>query len=161
MESYLLDHREHRFVTIDELRSMIGRETGVSSWFRITQSHIDAFANISGDFQYIHTDPEAAARTNFGSTIAHGFFTLTLLGHLGKGPRPRVHDVSHSVNYGFDRVRFVTPVPCGSNVRARFTLARLDERDKDLTAHWDCVMEVEGFTKPAIIAKWIWRAFRS
>lgn len=161
MASKLLDEREHRFVTTEELRAMVGSETGVSTWFQITQQHIDAFADIGGDFQFIHTDPEAAAKSRFGGTIAHGFFTLTLLGHLAKGPRPRVLDVSHSVNYGFDRVRFITPVPSGSSVRARFTLAKLDEGEKDLTAHWDCVMEIAGFARPAIVARWIWRAFRS
>ena len=158
MSFQIADNREHRFLSLEEFRDLAGKETGVSDWFTITQEHIDAFADVSGDYQYIHVDPEKAASSPVGGTIAHGFLTLTLLGHLAKGPRPRVKGVSHSLNYGFDRVRFIEPVRAGSRIRGRYAMSELDEsKSGQLTVHWDATMEIENSEKPAIIARWIWR----
>ena len=109
---------------IDELKAKVGEELGVSDWHEVTQEEIDAFADATGDHQWIHVDPERAAQTPFGSTIAHGLYTL------GLGPRftYEVYDVegfAFGVNYGYDRVRFPAPLPVDSRVRMRATL---DER---------------------------------
>lgn len=156
-----LDPRQNREIPLSDLRALIGLETGVSDWHRIDQAQIDAFADLCGDHQAIHVDPDVAAATPFGGTIAHGFHTLALLTWLSAGPRPRIAGVSHSVNYGFDRIRFVAPVPSGARIRARFRLAALDETADEaaVTTHWDVTVEIEGKDRPALAARWLNRAF--
>lgn len=152
--------REHRFITLSEMRALEGQETGVSDWIEITQDRIDAFADLSGDHQFIHVDPDKARAAGMDGAIAHGFYTLSLLTYLGTGARPRLSDVRHSVNYGFDRLRFVAPVPAGARVRARFVLARLEERKPgEITLHWDATIEIENAPRPALIARWISRTY--
>lgn len=147
-------------MTADELAARVGEEVGVSSWLPVTQDQIDAFATLTGDEQYIHVDPERAAESPFGGTIAHGFLTLSLLSRFAYEARPRPAGMAMSVNYGFDKVRFVAPVPAGSRVRARF---RLDGLDRDtpgqVTMRWGVTVEVEGGDRPAIVADWITRAY--
>lgn len=155
-----LSPKEHRFLPLDELRGLVGQETGVSEWLTIDQAHIDAFADVTGDWQFIHVDEERAAATPFGTTIAHGFLTMSLLSWFGAGPRPRIEGQIRSVNYGLDKVRFVGPVPSGSRVRARFVLAEFDERTaNEVTTHWDVTVEVEGSERPAVVARWLNRAY--
>lgn len=155
-----LPSQEHRFVSLDEMRELAGCETGVSDWFAIEQEQVDAFAALCGDHQFIHVNPERARQSAVGGTIAHGFYVLSLLTWLGAGPRPRLSGLSHSVNYGFDRIRFVAPVPVGSRIRARFALARLDEeRPHEVTLHWDVTVEIERGSRPALVARWLSRAF--
>jgi acyl dehydratase len=151
---------EHRFVSLAELRAQVGGEVGVSDWLTIGQDRIDAFADLCGDHQFIHVDPERAAETPFGGTIAHGFLTLSLLTWFAAKVRPRIKGTAHSVNYGFDRLRFVAPVPAGARVRGRFVLDRLDESVAgQVSQHWTVTVEIEGGERPALVAEWITRAY--
>lgn len=165
MSTALPEPGPHRFLSLREMRDLVGREAGVSDWVEIGQNRIDAFADLAGDHQFIHVDPERAAETPFGGTIAHGFYTLALLSYLGCGPRPRIEGTQRSLNYGFDKVRFVAPVPSGGAVRARFTLAEMDEtRVGEVTLHWDVSVEIRGQEiaaggRPALVARWITRAY--
>lgn len=131
-------------------------ELGVSEWFLIDQQRIDEFAKITQDSQFIHTDPRRARDTPFGGTIAHGFLTLSLLSAMERSGLPRVEGAKTYLNYGFDKVRFLSPVPSGTRVRARFTLSSLSQREE---GKWlmalGVVMEREGANKPALIAEWL------
>ena len=134
------------------LRERVGTELGVSDWYEITQDRINAFAAATDDYEPIHVDPQRAAQTPFGVTIAHGLFTLSL------GPKFlyeifAMTDISLNLNYGFDKVRFIAPVPVGSRVRMRATLAAVDEIDGGLRAHVAQTFEIEGQTKPACAAE--------
>jgi acyl dehydratase len=152
--------REHVFVSLDALKALEGREAGVSGWLEVTQDQIDAFADLCGDHQFIHVDPARAAAMPFGGTIAHGFYTLSLLTFFAQGVRPWIEGTKHSVNYGFDRLRFVAPVKVGSRIRGRFRLARLEERKpREITQHWDVTVEIEGAERPALRADWVTRAY--
>ena len=153
-------NQEHRHVPLEDLRARVGEEIGVSDWLTIGQDRIDAFADLTGDHQFIHVDPERAAQTPFGGTIAHGFLTLSLLTWFAIGVRPRIEGTRHGVNYGFDRVRFVAPVPAGSRVRGRFRLTSLEERAPgEVTQHYEVTVEIEGGARPALVADWITRAY--
>ncbi len=114
----------------DELQGCVGSEIGVSRWFEIDQKRIDAFADVTEDWQFLHVDPEQAAKTPFGSTIAHGFLTLSMLSACAYDAVPRLEGVAMGVNYGFDKVRFVAPVKAGSRVRAKFKLLSIKERGR-------------------------------
>ena len=142
--------------SLDEIRSKVGSEIGVSPWIEISQADIDQFAEITGDPQFIHVNPEAAAKTPFGGTIAHGFLTLSLLSQMAGQVTLRPEGAKMGVNYGFERVRFMAPVRAGKRVRGRFRLARFEERQ---TGQWQFVhnvtVEIEGEDKPALIADWI------
>ena len=152
--------RQHRFVPLDALRAMVGQQTGVSDWVEIGQNRIDAFADLCGDHQFIHTDPVRAAGTPMGGTIAHGFHVLSMLSWFGIGARPRLEGLRHSVNYGIDRLRFVSPVPCGARLRAQFVLADLQEHAPgEVTTTYDVTVEIEGQERPALVCRWLSRAF--
>jgi acyl dehydratase len=144
-------------VAASELVNYLGQEVGVSDWLQIDQDRINKFAEATGDYQYIHIDPERAAATPFGSTIAHGFLTLSLLTMLGSGEgRLEVKDTVMAINYGLDRVRFITPVKVGSKIRAHFTLQDVTEKQpgRYLIKH-HVVVEIAGEDKPAMIADWL------
>lgn len=152
--------REPVYLSLDALRALQGREAGVSDWLEITQPMIDRFADLCGDHQFIHVDPVRAVQTPFGGTIAHGFLTLSLLTWFAQGARPRIEGTRHSVNYGFDRLRFVAPVPAGSRIRGRFRLTQLEERvAREITQHWEATVEIEGAERPALIADWVIRSY--
>ena len=156
----LEENREHRYVPLEALRARVGEEIGVSDWLTIGQDRIDAFADLCGDHQFIHVDPERAAATPFGGAIAHGFLTLSLLTWFAAGVRPRIVGTRHSVNYGLDRLRFVAPVPAGGRVRGRFRLTSLEERKPgEITQHYRVTVEIEGGERPALVADWITRAY--
>jgi acyl dehydratase len=142
--------------SIEEIASKVGHEVGVSEWILIDQARIDSFADITEDPQFIHIDPEAAARTPFGGTIAHGFLTLSLLSRMAADAMPIPDGVRMGVNYGFEKVRFLAPVRSGKRVRGRFRLERLDEKRP---GQWQfthqVTVEIEGEDKPALIAEWI------
>ena len=142
--------------SIEEISGKVGQEVGVSDWILIDQARIDAFAEITEDPQFIHIDPEAAAKTPFGGTVAHGFLTLSLLSRMAAGAMLRPEGVKMGVNYGFDRVRFMAPVRSGTRVRGRFALLRVEEKKP---AQWQFVhnvtVEIEGEDKPALVADWI------
>ena len=142
--------------SIEDIQSRVGTEVGVSDWILIDQARIDAFAGITEDPQFIHIDPEAAAKTPFGGTVAHGFLTLSLLSRMAADAMPRPEAVKMGVNYGFERVRFMAPVRSGKRVRGRFTLLRCEEKRP---GQWQFVhnvtVEIEGEEKPALVADWI------
>ncbi|MZR12365.1 MaoC family dehydratase [Maritimibacter sp. DP07] len=147
-------------MTLDEFIALKGTEIGVSRWFDITQARIDAFADATEDHQYIHTDPEAAAQSPFGGTIAHGFLTLSLLSAMTYDCVPVVDGTAMSVNYGMNRMRFLSPVKVDSRIRARFVLKDVDtSRPGEITTITDVTVEIDGSDKPALVAEWIGRRY--
>ena len=146
--------------SIEEIKWKVGQEIGVSPWIEVTQAAIDSFADVTGDHQFIHFDPEAAKATPFGGTVAHGFLTLSLLSQMAAQVMLRPDNVKMGVNYGLDRVRFIAPVRSGKRVRGRFTLTRMDEKNP---GQWqfvhNVVVEIEGEEKPALTADWIGMIF--
>jgi acyl dehydratase len=142
--------------SIEDIQSKLGTEVGVSDWILVDQARIDAFAGVTEDPQFIHIDPEAAARTPFGGTVAHGFLTLSLLSRMAADAMLRPEGVKMGVNYGFERVRFMAPVRSGKRVRGRFILSRFEEKKP---GQWQFVhnvtVEIEGEEKPALVADWI------
>jgi acyl dehydratase len=143
-------------LTIDELGQRIGAEIGLSRWFEIDQKRIDAFADATEDWQFIHVDPEAAKATPFGSTVAHGFLTLSMLSAIAYDALPRVAGLAMGVNYGFEKVRFVAPVRAGRRIRGRFQLTALTQRSaKEYQSRKAVTVEIEGEDKPALVADWL------
>jgi acyl dehydratase len=149
-----------RTISIDALSARVGSELGVSEWFRIDQKMVDAFAELTQDGYFIHIDPARAAATQFGGTIAHGFLTLSMLSAMAYQACPAVEGTKTQVNYGFNRLRFVAPVPTGSRIRGRFGLKSFDVQPG---GRWqllyDVSVEVEGQPKPALVAEWIGAGF--
>lgn len=139
-----------------DLQSLIGQEVGVSRWIEIDQARIDAFAKITEDEQFIHVDPEAAKATPFGGTIAHGFLTLSLASAMSYDAVKPLEGVVMGVNYGFDKLRFLAPVPAGSKARGRFKLLSAEDKGggRWLLKH-ELTVEIEGSEKPALIAEWL------
>ena len=142
-------------------RSGLGQDEGVGDWFVVDQTRINQFADVTIDHQFIHVDPEAARATPFGTTIAHGFLTLALLTHLDssipKGEASRFSGMVMGVNYGFEKVRFVSPVKVGSRIRARSVLAAVDLKEPWVQTTRTMTVEIEGEQKPALVADWITR----
>ena len=146
-------------VDLSQLGGLVGRELAVSDWLEVAQGRINAFADATGDHQWIHVDPERArTETPFGATIAHGFLTLSLLSALMRDA-VRVDGPRMTLNYGLNRVRFVSPVPSGSRIRARVALAAIDDRGDSIQATWGVTIEREGGDKPAVVAEWIVRYY--
>ena len=145
-----------------QLRELIGREAVVSDWLEVTQERIDRFAGATEDRQWIHVDPERAARESpFQSTIAHGFLTLSLLSHL-LDQSLSFTCARMGVNYGLNRVRFTSPVPVGAKVRGRFTLQAVETiPDNGVQMTWSVVVERQGGDKPCLIAEWLTRRYES
>ena len=145
---------------IDEIKSCLGEEVGVSDWILVDQARIDAFAETTEDPQFIHIDPVRAAQTPFGGTIAHGFLTLSLLSRMAADAMLRPEAMKMGVNYGFEKVRFLAPVRAGKRVRGRFTLTSFDEKRPGQFQFVHAVtVEIEGEEKPALIADWIGMIF--
>ncbi|UOD51083.1 MaoC family dehydratase [Orrella daihaiensis] len=144
-----------RELKFSELQSLVGSEIGTSDWWEISQARINQFAEATGDFQWIHVDEQRAKQSKFGSTIAHGYLTLSMLA----GMRFQTFDVTGvamAVNYGMNKVRFLTPVPSGSRTRAKFELANINERsDGGLECTFKATVELENAPKPACIAETI------
>jgi acyl dehydratase len=141
------------------LRDLIGREIAVSDWIAITQERVDQFAEATEDRQWIHVDTaRAAAESPFESTIAHGFLTLSLVSILVR--RTLSFDrYRMTINYGLNRVRFITPVPVGSRIRARFTPIAVDEAADSVQVAWRVTLDLEGASKPCCVAEWIVRYY--
>ena len=141
----------------DEYIKMVGTEVGVSSWHLVDQDRIDSFADVIEDHQFIHIDPERAKReTAFGTTVAHGFLTMSLLSIMSYEVMPVIEGTTMGVNYGFDKLRFISPVRSGSRVRGRFTLAEARLRKPtELLSRTNVAVEIEGEDKPALVADWI------
>ncbi|MGK6321139.1 MaoC family dehydratase [Sphingomonas sp. DT-204] len=147
-------------ITVQERAQQIGQEV-VSDWVEVTQEMIDKFADATGDHQFIHVNPEMAKLTPFGGTIAHGFLTLSLMPLLAsKTDQPQIEGIRMGVNYGGNKVRFLTPVRSGRRVRGRFKLIEFSEKRP---GQWQQVneftVEIEGEDKPAMVAEWISQIF--
>ncbi len=144
-------------VSLEKAQAAVGGEIGVSPWRTVSQEMIDKFADATDDHQFIHVDPvRAAAEAPFGGTIAHGFLSLSLLSTLAYETIPPIADTDIGVNYGFDRVRFVTPVRSGARVRGRFVLAEMTVRPSGwIHFNYDVTIEAEGSQKPALTARWL------
>jgi acyl dehydratase len=141
---------------LSEIRSRIGEEVGVSSWLTIDQQRIDAFAEATEDRQFIHVDPNAAAQTPFGQTIAHGFLSLSMLSRMAAEGMLVPDSIRMAVNYGLDRVRFIAPVKSGKRIRGRFRLDSVDEKAPgQLLLRHTVTVEIEGEEKPALTAEWL------
>lgn len=142
-------------ISLDAFRARIGQPQ-VAPWRTITQEMIDRFADATDDHQFIHVDPERAAATPFGGTIAHGFLTLSLLSAMTYETLPPLEHQELGVNQGFDRLRFAAPVRCGSRVRAVFVLGSISVRSTGwIQFIYDVTMEIEGMAKPAMKATWL------
>ncbi len=144
-------------ITTDDLLASVGTEIGVSPWRTVSQTMIDRFADATDDHQFIHVDPERAAReTPFGGTIAHGFLSLSLLSTLAYETIPPLKGATVGINYGFDEIRFKAPVKSGARVRARFVLFKANIRPSGwIEVGYDVTIEVEGANKPALTARWL------
>jgi acyl dehydratase len=144
-------------VSLEVYQQMVGQEIGVSSWRLIDQKRIDAYADVVDDHQFIHVDPERAKReTAFATTVAHGFLTLSLLSVMSYEVMPQVEGVTMGVNYGFDRLRFISPVKSGSRVRGRFTLTEATLRKPgELLSRTAVSVEIEGEKRSALVADWL------
>ena len=139
-----------------EIRSKIGQEVGLSGWLEVSQERINAFADATDDHQFIHIDPEAAAKVGFGGTIAHGFLSLSLLSRMAADAMLVPDGVRMAVNYGLDRVRFLAPVRSGKRVRGRFVLDSVDEKAPgQILMRHTVTVEIEGEEKPALTAQWL------
>ncbi len=141
---------------IDELSDL---DPQVTDWVTLDAARVKAFADATDDWQFIHLDEDRAAQTPFGGCIAHGFLTLSMLSMMSYQVMAGIGGVSSSVNYGFDRIRFVSPVRVGRRVRGRFVVASVDEGEGWLGVHWDVEVQVEGEARPALAANWITRLY--
>jgi len=145
-----------RTISIDRYRTMAGAEIGVSRWLLVDQQRIDAFAEITEDRQFLHVDPEAARATPFGGTIAHGFLTLSMLSALAIDALPHIEGRRMGINYGFEKLRFLAPVPAGARIRGRFFLASVAPRSPgEFLSRINVTVEIEGAAKPALVAEWL------
>ncbi|MDR6103324.1 acyl dehydratase [Agrobacterium larrymoorei] len=144
-------------VSLAEVKGLVGTEVGVSDWITVDQAMIDAFARATLDDQFIHTEPERAkAESPFGGTIAHGFLTLSLLSAMNYSALPNIREQTMGINYGFEKITFVSPVKSGARVRGRFTLAEARFRGGAmLMMTYDVAVEIENEKKPALTARWI------
>ena len=144
-----------RQISLADYERSVGRDIGSSRWFEIGQDRIDAFAKVTEDEQFIHVDPVRAKETMFGTTVAHGMLTLSMLSAMAYDALPALEGMTASVNYGFDRLRFVAPVPSGSRLRAVFTLTALDHvKAGRVMATLGVVVQIDGSDKPALTADW-------
>ena len=143
-------------ITLDAYKAMVGQEIGVSRWFDIKQDRINQFADVTEDHQFIHVDAERAKQTPFGGTVAHGFLTLSLLAPMAFDAQPTISNTAMVVNYGFDRIRLIAPVPAGSRIRGHFVLKEVVDRGPhEIMARTEVTVEVEGGGKPALVADWL------
>jgi acyl dehydratase len=144
-------------ITIEELKAQIGAEPVTSSWMMIDQSRIDQFADVTEDHQFIHIDEKRAKdETPFGGTIAHGFLTLSVLSAFTMEVSSNLIGTRMGINYGFDKIRFLSPVKSGSRVRAHFkTLEVMEKSPTNILVNTEVTVEIEGETRPALIAHWL------
>jgi acyl dehydratase len=143
-------------ICINELEALVGTKVGQSDWILIDQARINDFADVTEDHQYIHVDPDRARETDFGGTIAHGFLTLSLLSRMVEtGLRP-IEGMTANVNYGFDKIRMLSPVPAGARVRGRFTLNNVTRRSgNQILCAYHVDVEIENQSRPALAADWL------
>jgi len=143
---------------IRDLESRVGQEIAVSPWVDMPQERIDLFAKATEDYQWIHVNPEKAKQSSFGTTIAHGFLTLSMLPKLIESTF-EFSDRKMGVNYGLNKVRFTSPVPAGAKIRGRFTLAKFEKLEGGVQTTWGVTVEREGGDKPAMVAETISRHY--
>jgi acyl dehydratase len=153
-----MDQTMKTFAKLNELQAEVGNEIGISDWITVDQARIDLFAQATGDHQWIHVDPARAAEGPFGTTVAHGFLTLSLMPEMFAGAF-EIADVRMGVNYGLNRVRFTAPVAAGSRIRGRFVLHAFEPIDGGAQLTVTVTMELEGSAKPACVAESISRRF--
>ena len=147
-------------ISLESYQALVGQEIGVSSWHVIDQKRINDYADVVEDHQFIHVDPERAKATPFGTAIAHGFLTMSLLSVMSYEVMPAIEGTAMGVNYGFDRLRFMSPVKSGKRVRGRFSLAKAElRRPKELQSVTHVVVEIEGEEKPAMVAEQVGRTY--
>ncbi|HQN14155.1 MAG TPA: MaoC family dehydratase [Quisquiliibacterium sp.] len=147
------------FETLAEMKALIGQEVAVSDWQVVTQERIDKFAEATGDFQWIHVDPERSAKGPFGTTIAHGFLTLSMLPLFFQNAM-KIKDAKMGVNYGLNRVRFTSPVPVGSELRARMKLVSIEDiPNNGVQMVWEVTFERKGSDRPVCVAESISRRY--
>ena len=150
-----LEAIRRKLISLTAYRQLLNGPEHVSDWLAVDQAMIDMFADATHDHQFIHTDRQRAeSETPYGGTIAHGFLTLSLLSALAFDAMPGVEGTRMGVNYGFERVRFLSPVKSGARIRGKFRLVELTERAVSIQSTWDTLVEVEGSVKPAIEARW-------
>ncbi len=143
-------------ISLADLPSIIGTKVGTSDWIVVDQERIDRFADATDDHQFIHVDPEKAAETPFGGTIAHGFLSLSLLSPMNYTGTPPIREQLMGINYGFDKVRFMAPVKAGKRVRGHFTVADARFRGANMVMiTYQVSVEIEGESKPALTAEWL------
>jgi acyl dehydratase len=151
---------ETRMLTPDAFQALVGKEIGVSSWHLLDQPRIDRYADLIEDHQFIHVDPERAKATPMGATVAHGFLTMSLLSVMSYEVMPGIVGTTMGFNYGFDKLRFLSPVKAGSRVRGRFTLAEATLRKPgEMLSRSSVTVEIEGESKPALAAEWLGLVF--
>ena len=144
----------------EKFQARVGEPEGTGDWVEMPQEMVNDFADVTHDHQFIHIDPEAAKATPFGGTIAHGFFTLSMLTHLSSSIQQDMSTfagVIMGVNYGFDKVRFVAPVPTGAKIRATSVLKSAELKGSSIDVTRTFTVEIEGSDKPALVADWITR----
>lgn len=145
-----------QIISVDQAAALIGSELGVSDWMLVDQARIDGFAEVTGDHQFIHVNPVAAAATPFGGTIAHGFLTLSLIAALMPEGAIVLQGIKMGLNYGFEKVRFLQPVKSGKRVRARHKLLGIEDKGGGrYITRTEVTIEIEGEEKPALIAEWL------
>lgn len=150
-----------KLLTKDNYQAAIGTELGVSDWLEVTQEDVNTFADVTRDHQFIHVDPKAAAKTPFGGPIAHGFFTLSMITHFAEtGASFQLEGTKMGVNYGCNKVRFLSPVRVGSRIRGKATLVAAEEKAPGQYLFTTSMeVEIEGVEKPALIAEWLGMMF--
>ncbi|EGD57672.1 MaoC-like dehydratase [Novosphingobium nitrogenifigens DSM 19370] len=148
-------------VDVTTMKDLIGKVVGTSDWIEVTQERINLFAEATGDYQFIHIDPVAAAKTPFGGTIAHGFLTLSLIPLMTQNSDcPRPEGIRMGVNYGGNKTRFLAPVRSGKRVRGHFKLLEIEEkRPGQWQQTMEITVEIEGEDKPALLCEWISQFF--
>jgi acyl dehydratase len=148
-------------LTVAALKARVGSEVGCALWLTISQEMIDTFADLTTDHQYIHVNQSRAlTETSYGGTIAHGFLTLSMLTQMLISSVPTIEGASTSINYGFDKIRFLSPVRSGCAIRGRFRLAAVDERmPNELTVRYEATMEIRDNDRPALFADWLVRLY--
>lgn len=151
---------DRQAISLSDYKAKVGGPLGTSRWIEVTQARIDAFADVTEDHQFIHVDPDKAKATPFGTTIAHGYLTLSLLAGMGYDVMPLVEGAKMGVNYGLNKMRFVAPVKSGKRIRGHFKLLDVTERSPGvLQSTVDVSVEIEGEDKPALTAEWVTLVF--
>ena len=147
---------DKKTISLDELKAQVDGEPRFSRWYELDQSRIDTFADVTEDWQFIHVDQEKAAMTPFGGTIAHGFLTLSMLSAMSYETEAALEGAVMGVNYGFNKVRFTSPVKSGQKVRGKFVTKAVDEKSEtNILTTTTVTVEIEGESRPALTAEWL------